>query len=82
MTQKLPDSKPNNSAGDGFELHVKVPEGGEFNLKLQPKTWRKFTALIKHPLLWALALLLGGGSVMPVEFMNHLLPNPPKNVPR
>jgi hypothetical protein len=64
MTQKLPDSKPNNNSSNIFEIHVKVPKGGEFNLKLHPRTWHKIMHRLKTPLLWWLIVMLGGNSVM------------------
>lgn len=64
MTQKLPDQKLNHNSPNTFEIHVKVPKGGEFNLKLHPKTWHQITHRLKTPLLWWLIVILGSNSVM------------------
>jgi hypothetical protein len=73
MTQKLPDSKANHNSSNIFEIHVKVPKGGEFNLKLDPKVWNQISNRLKNP-LWLLLMIVCGSILSP-----HIPtpPNPP-----
>jgi hypothetical protein len=64
MTPKLPNSKLDHNSSNIFEIHVKVPKGGEFTLKLHPQTWHQITRRLKTPLLWWLIVMLGSNSVM------------------
>jgi hypothetical protein len=64
MNQKLPAEKLNRNSSNTFEIHVKVPKAGEFNLKLHPQTWHQITRRLKTPLLWWLIVMLGGNSVI------------------
>jgi hypothetical protein len=78
MTQKLPDSKLNQNSSNIFEIHVKVPKGGEFTLKLHPQTWHKISRQLKTPLLWWLIAMLGSNSVMLLH-ARQITTIPPQN---
>jgi hypothetical protein len=82
MTQKLPDQKLNHNSPNTFEIHIKVPRGGEFSLKLHPQAWNQITHRLKNPLIWLL-LVIGGGSLLSPQLSLQLLPQiaPPSNPP-
>jgi hypothetical protein len=63
MNQKLPDKKLNRDSSNTFEIHVKVPKGGELNLKLDPKVWRQISNQLKNPSFWLL-LTISCGSML------------------
>jgi hypothetical protein len=75
MTQKLPDPKLNHNSPNTFEIHVKVPKGGEFSLKLHPQAWNQITNRLKNPLIWLL-LVIGSGSLLSPQLSPHIDPSP------